>query len=65
MQVLADAASLAPSPRAGDLSYADSDQPRWDSYQRLVQNLSSNMPFMVASGNHESEAARLTIARSA
>ena len=36
----------------GDLSYADSDQPRWDSYQRLVENLSSSMPYMVASGNH-------------
>ena len=36
----------------GDLSYADSDEPRWDSYQRLIQNLSSSMPLMVASGNH-------------
>lgn len=38
----------------GDLSYADGDQPRWDSFQRLVDPLASTKPFMVASGNHAS-----------
>lgn len=34
----------------GDLSYADSEQPRWDSFQRLMQPLASTKPWMVASG---------------
>ena len=52
---------LSSSPRvdsvviAGDLSYADGDQPRWDSFQRLVQPLTSTVPFHVAPGNHELE----------
>jgi hypothetical protein len=37
----------------GDVSYADGDQPRWDSFQRMADPLASAMPFMVASGNHE------------
>lgn len=36
----------------GDISYADSDQPRWDSFGRLAQPLSSQIPFMTAPGNH-------------
>ena len=36
---------------AGDVSYADSDQPRWDSFQRLAQPLASSKAWMVASGN--------------
>jgi hypothetical protein len=39
----------------GDLSYADSDQPRWDSWQRLISNLSSALPVMTQVGNHEQE----------
>ena len=39
----------------GDISYADSDQPRWDSFQRLASPMTSVLPFMVASGNHEEE----------
>lgn len=35
----------------GDLSYADSDQPRWDSFGRLIQPLSSEIPIMTAPGN--------------
>ena len=38
----------------GDVSYADSDQPRWDSFQRLADPLASSKPWMVASGNHAS-----------
>ena len=34
----------------GDLSYADSDMPRWDSWGRLVDPLASTVPSMVASG---------------
>jgi len=39
----------------GDLSYADSDEPRWDSWQQLVAPVSSHMPWMVTAGNHEIE----------
>lgn len=40
---------------AGDLSYADCLQPRWDSYGRLVNPLSSTKPWMTVAGNHEEE----------
>ncbi|CAI5726555.1 unnamed protein product [Hyaloperonospora brassicae] len=40
---------------AGDLSYADSDQNRWDRWGALVEPLIAQMPWMVASGNHEVE----------
>ncbi|XP_020581511.1 probable purple acid phosphatase 20 [Phalaenopsis equestris] len=39
----------------GDLSYADLDQPQWDSYARLVEPLASSRPWMVTEGNHEIE----------
>ncbi|CAM6102604.1 unnamed protein product [Calypogeia fissa] len=39
----------------GDLSYADGDQPRWDSYGHLVSPLASSRPWMVTQGNHEIE----------
>ncbi|KAJ6820980.1 putative purple acid phosphatase 20 [Iris pallida] len=39
----------------GDLSYADTDQPLWDSYGRLVEPLASSRPWMVTEGNHEVE----------
>lgn len=41
--------------RLGDLSYADNDQTRWDSWSALVQPLASRMPWMVSAGNHEKE----------
>jgi hypothetical protein len=31
----------------GDLSYADSDEPRWDSWGQLVQPLAATTPYMV------------------
>lgn len=37
----------------GDLSYADEDQPRWDSWARMIQPLSSSMIMAVTAGNHE------------
>ncbi|TVU26896.1 hypothetical protein EJB05_29467 [Eragrostis curvula] len=39
----------------GDLSYADTQQPLWDSFGRLVQPLASARPWMVTEGNHEIE----------
>lgn len=35
----------------GDLSYADSDQPRWDSWQNLIQNMSATLPTLTQVGN--------------
>jgi hypothetical protein len=40
---------------AGDLSYADSDEPRWDSWQQMVAPLASSLPWMTVVGNHEIE----------
>jgi hypothetical protein len=39
----------------GDLSYADCDQPLWDSYGVMIEPLSSFLPWMVCAGNHEIE----------
>ncbi|XP_006663217.2 purple acid phosphatase 22 isoform X2 [Oryza brachyantha] len=39
----------------GDLSYADTQQPLWDTFGRLVQPLASARPWMVTEGNHEIE----------
>ena len=38
---------------AGDLSYADGDHYRWDSYARLFEPLWSSVPTAHAGGNHE------------
>ena len=42
---------------AGDLSYADCDQSRWESWFQMIQNkqVSQSIPMMVAPGNHEVE----------
>lgn len=34
----------------GDLSYADSDETRWDSWQSLVEYQSSHVPWQVIVG---------------
>ncbi|KAK4281638.1 hypothetical protein QN277_013106 [Acacia crassicarpa] len=39
----------------GDLSYADTQQPLWDSFGRLVEPSASRRPWMVTEGNHEIE----------
>ncbi|XP_078436884.1 purple acid phosphatase 18 [Wolffia australiana] len=39
----------------GDLSYADYQQNRWDSFGDLVEPLASSRPWMVTQGNHEKE----------
>jgi phosphodiesterase/alkaline phosphatase D-like protein len=38
---------------AGDLSYADGLESRWDTWGNMIQPLSSHVPWMVAAGNHE------------
>ena len=38
---------------AGDLSYADGWGPRWDSFGRMMEPLSSTYPVLTAPGNHE------------
>jgi len=40
---------------AGDLSYADCDQTRWDSYGTLIEPVSKSKAWMVGPGNHEIE----------
>lgn len=52
--VLADK-GLTAVVHAGDLSYADGDQPRWDSWGRLVQPVAAQTAWMVVEGNHEIE----------
>ncbi|EPS62461.1 hypothetical protein M569_12328, partial [Genlisea aurea] len=39
----------------GDLSYADEDEPLWDTYGNLVQALAASRPWMTTEGNHEIE----------
>jgi len=41
---------------AGDLSYADCDQERWDSWGAMVENVAATKPWMTCPGNHEVEA---------
>lgn len=40
---------------AGDLSYANGDQPVWDEYFDLLEPLAAQVPMMAAAGNHEDE----------
>lgn len=39
----------------GDLSYADSQMMRWDTWGRMVEPVAARLPWMVAAGNHEIE----------
>jgi len=39
----------------GDMSYADSFMPRWDSWFDLVEPISSKYPYMTTIGNHDLE----------
>ncbi|KAG9458954.1 hypothetical protein H6P81_003462 [Aristolochia fimbriata] len=45
----------------GDLSYADNQQPLWDTFGRMVSPLSRSRPWMVTEGNHEIEKALIPI----
>jgi len=40
---------------AGDISYANGIQPRWDRYFDQVELFASRIPYMAAFGNHEKE----------
>jgi len=40
---------------AGDISYADSYAPRWDSYDKMAEYVSKSTPWMHSWGNHEVE----------
>eukprot|EP00602_Paraphysomonas_sp_CaronLab_P003441 CAMPEP_0185025300 /NCGR_PEP_ID=MMETSP1103-20130426/8313_1 /TAXON_ID=36769 /ORGANISM="Paraphysomonas bandaiensis, Strain Caron Lab Isolate" /LENGTH=458 /DNA_ID=CAMNT_0027558471 /DNA_START=43 /DNA_END=1419 /DNA_ORIENTATION=+ len=37
----------------GDLSYANGDEPLWDSFGRMKQSTASRIPMMTTLGNHE------------
>jgi hypothetical protein len=38
---------------AGDLSYANGDQPVWDTWFNQLEHLSASVPVLCAAGNHE------------
>jgi hypothetical protein len=40
---------------AGDLSYANGNQPLWDSWFAQIEPLAARVPVMAAAGNHENE----------
>mmetsp|Transcript_2363 Transcript_2363/g.1695 ORF Transcript_2363/g.1695 Transcript_2363/m.1695 type:complete len:452 (+) Transcript_2363:54-1409(+) len=40
---------------AGDLSYADCNQTKWDTYGLMIEDLAKARPWMVGPGNHEVE----------
>lgn len=37
----------------GDLSYANGDEPLWDSFGKMRQISAANIPMMTTLGNHE------------
>jgi acid phosphatase type 7 len=39
----------------GDISYANGDQPVWDTYLQMLEPLARQIPFMPTLGNHEYE----------
>ncbi|KAJ0408015.1 hypothetical protein P43SY_000219 [Pythium insidiosum] len=55
LQHLVNQANLTAIVHAGDLSYADGVQPRWDRWGKLVEPLAATCPWMVSAGNHEEE----------
>jgi acid phosphatase type 7 len=57
---LAQVAAMTSTPSGGivsmgDISYANGDEPLWDSFGNLRQQYISNIPFMTTLGNHEWE----------
>lgn len=40
---------------AGDLSYANGEQPVWDQYFDMLEPLAARVPLMTCSGNHEAK----------
>jgi len=53
LRAAAAAGSIDTLLHAGDLSYADGNGYRWDSYGRLIEPLASVLPVAHAGGNHE------------
>jgi len=53
MHKLAASGSIDGVLHAGDLSYADGNGYRWDSYGRLMEPLATLVPFAHVGGNHE------------
>jgi len=45
---------------AGDLSYANCNEPLWDEYGLMIEDLASARPWMVGPGNHEIEMPKAT-----
>lgn len=45
---------------AGDMSYADCDLTRWETYFTMIEPLAQTLPWMVIPGNHEIEPNNLT-----
>ena len=39
----------------GDMSYADGDNNRWDTWGRMMESMLANLPTMYMVGNHEIE----------
>lgn len=40
---------------AGDLAYANGEQPLWDSYFDMLEPMAANLPVMTCPGNHEAK----------
>jgi len=57
LQTLTHMAAVEPdlAVNLGDLSYADGDQVRWDSWARLIQPLMSKVPMVTVEGNHDED----------
>eukprot|EP00937_MAST-01D_sp_MAST-1D-sp2_P000171 g171.t1 len=55
VQHLAADPSLRALLHAGDMSYADCDHHRWDTWGHMAQPLSAKLGWMVCAGNHEVE----------
>ena len=60
IQHIASNANITAILHAGDMSYADSVQERWDSWFELIEFLSKSTPWLVCPGNHEIETHGLT-----
>ncbi|KAI5081659.1 hypothetical protein GOP47_0001402, partial [Adiantum capillus-veneris] len=52
-RLIEDLANIDAIFHIGDLSYANGYLSQWDQFTELVEPLSSQVPYMVASGNHE------------
>jgi len=53
LQIIAQNQQVNAILHAGDISYADGIQRRWDQYMRKVEPIAGYLPYMVVPGNHE------------